>query len=453
MRETIGWILGLLVVPMAIVPVEAGDRVWSLAGTGPWNVAANWTPEGVPQAGEDVFIARSGAQAIVSASEGYFGSLVVSNGATLVFTNWTTTLSATSVVVGAGGRLTCAGPFTGAQMSNRVSLACISLTVRSNGTIDVNAKGCRGGGPTAAGEGKGGGRSATVNPSGGGGGHGGRGGDGWGGNGAVGGVAYGAASEPRGPGSGGGGGRDGGYGGAGGGAVAIEAEGEVRVDGVISANGQDGYGNYDGGGGSGGAVLIECQTLRGGGTVRANGGLGFLRYSGPTPLAAGGGGGGRIAILCDEASQKTAGLPNVRFSAGAGTRYVNRAHYNNGTVGTLHLSSSNLLSGACLPKNAEIAVPGLTQWTIDALAVNGWLRFLAPGFCLTVVGDVSVVKSDGDIHRLDLRQGALRCGGGIRVSEGALVLDRTSQRGCTAPIPNGGILRPQRAVRMPGKRP
>jgi hypothetical protein len=260
------------------------QRVWT--GAGRWYFdPTNWTPNGLPGPLDSVEI-RSG-QALLD-SPASLDAFVISNGATLVFSNWNTTLTvAQSLLVKSNATVKHAGPYTYlTQMSNRVSLVCGSLTIERFGKIDASAVGYFS--ATGPGRGYGGGSNDGTGA-----GHGGRGGSNANFTATLAGVVYGSSNAPTGPGSGGGGGyTDEGYFGKGGGAVLIQAEGGVVVDGSILANAQNG-GVYWGGG-AGGSILILCGAFSGGtgAVISAAGGARGSGY--PTYL--GGGGGGRIAI-------------------------------------------------------------------------------------------------------------------------------------------------------------
>ena len=225
------WLGVVLAWVMAPVAATAVTRTWT--GVDNWNQSANWSPSGVP-ASDDMAIIDSGT--VTLSNTVYVGSMDVRSGATVLFTNWSTTLSATNVTIQSGGKLTCAGPFTESQMSNRVYIACSNLTVASGGLIDVNDRGWAGGLPGAAGNGPGkGGWGSDYYGAGAA--HGGHGGFSYQYNeppsGGLG-KTYGSAQNPILPGSGSGspGPAGSGLSGSGGGAVRIDASGTVTVYGL-----------------------------------------------------------------------------------------------------------------------------------------------------------------------------------------------------------------------------
>ena len=270
-------------IAAAFASLTGEAKTWT--GSGNWFSHTNWSPSGMPGVNDTVTL-QSGTATLSEARR--VGSLTVNTGASLLFTNWTTCLTADTVTVMSNGTMALPAAFTGSQMSNRVWVICRDFTLSKGGTIQADAKGFT----TANGPGRG--TSGGVGYSGGGGGYGGRGGDGSGG---AGGNPYGSTNAPIAPGSGGGNNANApsNVGGPGGGAVRIEASGVVTIDGTVTANGGAGVSaNYSAGGGSGGAIYVNCATLLGSanGIIRASGGS-----AGTGVNATGGcGGGGRIAV-------------------------------------------------------------------------------------------------------------------------------------------------------------
>ena len=116
------------------------------AGTNDWYATtANWSAGHFPAAGETVVITNANVGVLLTNSApaaGWLDSLMISNTATLIFTNWDTALSATNVWIRKSAIVTCAGPFTNAPaMSNRVYLVCSNLTLEIGGQINVNGLG------------------------------------------------------------------------------------------------------------------------------------------------------------------------------------------------------------------------------------------------------------------------------------------------------------------------
>lgn len=385
--------MGLLV---CLSSAPAANRWLPTSGTNDWyENAANWSEGTFPAAGEDVVITNAGVGVLLTnaaPASGWLNSFVISNTATLIFTNWDTTLSATTVNIMTNGRITCSGPFTNNVMSNRVYVVCSNMVISTGGRIDVNARGYSGGtnDPNIVSPGPGQGPGGGLGKCGGG--YGGVGGIGVGN--ASGGITYDSPDAPVAPGSGGGGGIQGVSGHVsahGGGAVRIQATGTVTVNGTITANGGIGDDNH-GGGGSGGGIYISCAAFAGtNGVVMADGGL--RSYTG------GGGGGGRIAVNYIPSAQSNLPLPSVYFSAlpGAGSTPLGY-----GDLGTLWFTSTLLLTntiGTNAICNGQVIIPGFTGWSPQTLTIsNGWVRFPAEGFQLTVSNDVIVTGSSGKLE-------------------------------------------------------
>ncbi|MDD5708848.1 MAG: hypothetical protein PHR35_23275 [Kiritimatiellae bacterium] len=404
------WGLSLALAGLMAWWARAANEWKPTAGIGDWFDDGNWSQLHYPTNGEDVLIANAGAGVLLSNSTAALGSLTISNSATLVFTNWTTALNATTVTIGPGGTMTCAGPFTNNVMSNRVNLVCYSrLTIDTGGAIDVNGKGYAGGtnvtenfqfasGPGAAGWGAashgGAGRAYAYGPPGA----------------LLSSLVYGSSAAPLFPGSGGQAGyRLGNWGGHGGGAVCITAV-QVVVNGRISADSSPCSGLYSAGG-SGGSIYITCSTIAGtNGTVTANGGSGS--GSGSSSGFNGGGGGGRIAVLYDQALQANRPVPSIRFAAESGLGNGTPVMADPGTLyfpDNYFLSPTNIFTGQWL-------VPGFASWSVPDLVVSSaWIRFPGAGFQLTVTNRLTVTSTDytsGYLrYRLDLADAAaVRCG-------------------------------------------
>ena len=388
------------------IDARAVTRTWkTTSGTGDWSVNTNWSGDTIPQTGEDVVINNAGISVLLTNSapdSGSLVSLVISNTATLIFSNWNTTLSATDVKIQKSAIVTCAGPFTNAPgMTNRVYLACSNLTIDSGGSINVDGKGWL----PKCGPGQGGGDR-------GGGGHGGAGAIGYSGRTALGtdylgtwgrlgpfygyGLTYGDPQAPISPGCG-----DDKTVKAGGGAVRIAATGRVIVNGTIRSRGLDAQGGVYGAG-SGGSIYITCSTFDGAGYLDASGGLSAGDESG-------GGGGGRIAVVYDDLATQGTLSPAVEFFLGG--RQSRSLSYSAGEHGTLFLSTTNFFPRAVMGGGGKLIIPGFTEWrTPSLLLTNSALEF-CDGFKLTVDGDL-VVSNRGE---LVLRDVEVTCGGNVWV--------------------------------------
>jgi len=411
--------------PRTLTPVFASasgqTKVWT--GFGDWESAGNWDPSGMPGA-YDMAVIKSGTCVVSLARQTM--SVIVSNGASVLFTNWTASLTASNVTVLGGGQIGLPPPFTESQMSNRVWIVCTNLTVSSGGVIDASGRGYRGGANNTAGYGPG---KGAGGGHGGGGGYGGRGG--WGQT--AGGNTYGAAADPSAPGSGGGTYPDAlSIGGAGGGAIRIEASGDVIVAGMIVANGTNAT-RYAGGG-SGGGIYIACDRFGGGGAIRANGGL--LAHSG------GGGGGGRIALDY----RSLIGSPSIRIEAREAVSQLPLWDYKlrwsqytwTAEPGSTHLPDTGLLYPTITNLHGYVTIAGVSAWAPASLAVSNGLVGLGPGFDLQVAGNLTV----GSGGALELQGGSyLGCGGDLLLDGGRLVMNVFTQLDCSADLvlTNGGV--------------
>jgi hypothetical protein len=260
------------------------NREWT--GSGYWFNPGNWSPPGIPGP-SDLIAIRSGTNVIgdpVSVQ-----SLIVSNNAALVFSNWQAKLTTTdSVLIRSNATVGLAAAFTDSQMSNRIWIACADLTLDSGATVSANEKGYAavsgtGTRPSGYGPGAGGLRGGA--------GHGGAGGN------TTGGGVYDVSNAPALPGSSGGPEKLDpgviGLSGAGGGAIRVDASGTLTLNGAVTANGGAGTGWGGNSGGSGGSIYLTCGRLKGSGvSLSAAGG----KESG-NGSSGGGGGGGRIAVI------------------------------------------------------------------------------------------------------------------------------------------------------------
>jgi len=375
------------------------QMIWTGPSNGSWFVEANWTPNGMPDDGLDEVVLNSGTLLLTNVTPPV--ASFTQGGGILIFSNWHACLLATNVTI-TGGVVTLPPAFLNTDMSNRIRIVCDSFRLETPGAINGDARGYRGGDKAgiATGQGPGGGYAGAN--AGAGGGHGGIGGGGYnGGSGAANGTA-----TRHNPGSGGG--ASTGYtsqGGHGGGCIEIEVADVATISGLISANGQDAPHNR-GGGGAGGGIRIECRTITGSnGTIRANGGY--------APGSGGGGGGGRIAILFDPISQAFLPRPTLTLSARCGLA----AQYGRGELGTVYLSSFDLIASDVFPHSGRVLLPEMTNWTVSSLLFsNGWVRFSTNNFgtlvvsnALVIIGTNAIVESwftNIQCGRLELTNGA-----------------------------------------------
>ncbi len=388
----------VMVLAALLSGASAADVAWTGASDTDWSNGANWDGGAAPAAGDAVTIPANAANMpVLSASTPALASVEVRGSVT--FRNWETRLQAGTVTVAGGGVLTCEGPFTTSEMSNRVWVVCTDFTLASGAMIDVNEKGW---GSSALGR-------TSFGPGagewdGGGGAHG-----GFGASGHVSGSAprgcngatYGSFSEPTDPGSSGHvhANRSGSKPvGNGGGAVRIDAAGLATLDGTISANGKmatDGFGA-----GSGGSVLVVAGRIAGsGGTVTAAGGSAYYN-----PAFGGAGGGGRIALRYDPQLQSADALSGMTISAAPGAKWFNqlqrKRNYGNelydADVGTVYFTDGTFLKflGAGLTGQLRFGA-GTLPLSLPAVEMaSGWVRFADEGVSVSVAGDLSVTGNE-----------------------------------------------------------
>ena len=319
--------IGLCFCALSPTSTWAANVTWNGAGgNDDWANGANWTggtgPGGIPGPVDNVTIDASGPVLLTNSQQ--IGQLTL-NGQTLTFEGWDTILTATNVIVtntSANVNHTADDVATANTPDHRVYIVCTNLTVHSNASINVNARGHSGG--TAShntGYGLGGGPAGDYA---GGGGHGGKGGQNEYSSRTSPGYPYGSATAPIDHGSGGG--RDwngGAAGSAGGGSIRLIVTDTLTVDGDITANGGSVAG--DNGAGAGGGIHITCDTLTGGGNIQAKGGVNSQRGAG--------GGGGRIAVYYTDASGFS-GSYSAIYGTGANNNPLWYGH-----EGTLYVST------------------------------------------------------------------------------------------------------------------
>ncbi|MBI2438523.1 MAG: G8 domain-containing protein, partial [Lentisphaerae bacterium] len=365
---------GLIFISFGIGNAQAATVTWIASGTNDWFGTNNWSSQSAPTNGDEVVINYTNVGVLLTNTTAELSSLLITNAATLIFSNWDTTLNATNIYILRNAIVTCVGPLTNNVMTNNVYLNCSNLTVAGGGKIDVNGKGYRGGYYTTGGYGPGGAVANTAHGAS----HGGMGG----GQTAASSAPKYIYDRPESP-------NLAGSGGAwwngltchGGGAIRVAATGTVTVDGVVSANATDSSDNSYGGG-SGGAVWITCSRIIGTGVVSAAGG------KGGAPTGYGGhGGGGRIAIVYDTAAQQ--GTCDVSFVARPG---IGNANGPPGEIGTLWFTDTQLFpTNPGLSQFVGQVISGAGVYNFDTLAFNGgWVRFLTSNQVLRVTNDLRV---------------------------------------------------------------
>jgi hypothetical protein len=253
-----------------------------------------------------------------------------------------------TIIINSGGVLTHQA--NADSQTDALNMELNTLTINSDGAIDLSGKGYA----SAKGPGAG-----ISDDGGGGGAYGGNGGDAS--RNGIGGQAYGIESDPVSIGSGGGNGypHNKKSGGLGGGAVKLKILGTATINGIISADGNNGtsYSNNGSGGGSGGSIWLNVITLQGTGNISSNGGNGLNKsYFG------GGGGGGRIALAY---SSNTLSFENISYSGGSG--------FENGGEGTLYSQVLRIWDGSessdwSNPLNWDI---GVTPTATNDIVIDG----------------------------------------------------------------------------------
>lgn len=257
-------------------------------------------------------------------------------------------ITANQVSVGATGSITHA-----VSSVAGVGIQASGVTVNLGGSIDVSARGYRGGGRDGNVDSHGltvGGALGAAYRSG-------------GSYGGYGGVYEGAGTnepygDPAAPDLLGSGGSSGGCGsgGNGGGRIKIAAQ-TVTVNGALRADGQTVNGCQSGGG-SGGSIWIDTNMLTGTGTISANGGGSEV-----------GGGGGRVAVYCasstfDEALFQVLGGQGSNRTGGNGTLYIKLDSQTHG----------NLIVDGLGHTTPDMSTPILTTFDYDNVVVRNRAR-------------------------------------------------------------------------------
>jgi hypothetical protein len=131
------------------------------AGNSNWFTTNNWNPaDDYPQAGDTATI-TNGVVLLTNSTFALAGFTLTN--ATMVFSNWTTALTASNVTLWNRGTVTVANAFSNSpDMSNRVWIVCTNLLVAAGGAIDVSRKGYAKGTNSGAGCGPGGGHDVPV---------------------------------------------------------------------------------------------------------------------------------------------------------------------------------------------------------------------------------------------------------------------------------------------------
>ncbi len=452
-----------------LVVVPRG-KSWKGGDAGDWSDPGNWEG-GVPQAGDSVSLDKA-VSVSFSGEMPRLKSLNLANGATLVLSNWTTSVNSEYVCVDYGGTISPAGPFTNEVGKSRVWIRCGELVVMHGGAIDASRKGWKGGLWTADGtpiHKLGFGPGAVDLEAKSGSSHGGRGG--------MGSVAYlpGATYDdpyaPVEPGSGGTCPMKWGWSNphSGGGAIRIEATGRIVVDGEIRADGSPAspvaavtaY-SLDAAA-SGGSVWISCAAIGGSGIVSANGGDGGAPvYPGPLVLSNNTrpscdlrigypAGGGMVKIeTTDTAAQAAADIAGLRVSAAPG--YFPSAVFGCDSLSTFDRYNTHAEPGTVVITDSALRKgligKGITGKLLDVESFEhegdfvwswGHVRFPVEGFRFEVTGNLTVASTNsrleiGNVCVTNKRCAANDIWGGREVNRISVGGDFTVAEGATVEI-------------------
>ena len=411
----------------------ATERTWNGAANGDWFSAVNWLPsDSYPQAGDTAVVTNGSV--LLTGDTASLAALTITN-ATLVFSNWTTTLIATNVQVRNGAILThvtntaSASPWT---ETARVDIECADFLLETGGTLFADGRGYT----NYAGPGRGGNGNGS-----GGGGHG-----GWGGRGRLntdgaGGGMYGLTNAPVSPGSGGGYNTFGTAGVTpGGGAIRIMATGSVTINGTVTANGRTG-GSLNGGG-AGGSIYMSCVSFGGNtnGILQANGGDGKV-------TSAGGGGGGRIAVDY----QSLIGTPGVRFSVNCGVVTFQSMTLDPSVptdlrtphMGTLYFSKPDLLNsvvsawgGVATGINGYVFFGSTNVWNPGSVTLQNSTLGIPTGYTWRVTSDLNVSTS----RLVVANYATLAVGGNLTLTNGSGLILYGGQTNASVPTTHGVLL-------------
>ena len=142
--------LGLSCV--AMTTANAQSYSWNTFSPGNWNVPANWSPMGVPGAGDTAIIATGGGATITITSNvvcanlsmggvGYPESISVNSGISLQVTG-TATIASTGILSGAGTLIVPAAGTLALNPSGAISIA--TVTIQSGGVFNITGGGFSG---------------------------------------------------------------------------------------------------------------------------------------------------------------------------------------------------------------------------------------------------------------------------------------------------------------------
>ena len=323
---------------------EGGQyRFWN-TNAGSWDVAAAWTPAGVPGPNDTVRITNGQ----VTVRQAIDVDMLLVDGATVEVEGWEAVNKVRNTII-LGDKTVLRHAANKKTPEHRLRLVCRRMLVETGAVVTAAARGFEGGTGEASGPGAGVNDRNTCS----GGAHGGFGGR----------STYAPASKPYDSlerpselGSGSAGHHPHGNGGDGGGVIELGVAEALKMNGRIVADGGDATGPWAGnvGGGAGGSIFIRTARLTGAGSIRADGGRGGTQNGG-------GGGGGRIALHVTDAS---AFAGTVSADRGTGAY--------DGDVGTIYLTDPRLLGTAAFTAGGgEWHVKGDT-WSAASLTLNNY---------------------------------------------------------------------------------
>ncbi len=341
---------------------EGGQyRVWT-TNAGSWDVAAAWTPAGVPGPNDTVRITNGR----VTVQQAIDVDMLLVDGATLEVQGWEAVNKVRNTVI-LGDKTVLRHAANKKEPEHRLRLVCRRMLVETGAVITATERGFQGGTGEAAGPGAGVNDRNTCS----GGAHGGFGGR----------STYAAASKPYDSlerpselGSGSAGHHPHGNGGNGGGMIELGVAETLEMNGRIVADGGNASGPWAGnvGGGAGGSIFIRAARMTGAGSIRADGGQGGTQNGG-------GGGGGRIALHVTDAS---AFAGTVSADRGAGAY--------DGDVGTIYLADPRMLGTAAFTAGGgELHVKGNALNT-GSLTLNRYRLRLSDDLQTVVEDDLNL---------------------------------------------------------------
>ena len=425
----VGWAFAFVGATSALADGVA--RSWVGGIDGDWSTAGNWSPAGVPAAGDEVTIG-AGFEVTLSGATAELGSFTLSGaGARLTMkepvraaiADCVTVLRAKSVSITEGAVVThvantqtaaeyTANPAAGWMIDGRVNIVCETFCLDADSMIDANELGYDSPKNTA--------NSTIVGPGGlypkyvgtynASAGHGGYGaGRIYDANGSdsqvdvIGSQPYDSPEAPVMPGSSG----------TttaqkstaklcGGGVVRIVVSGTATVDGIIRAD-ASGSSAANTGLGSGGSVWLTTHVVRGSGKLTANGGF--------SSVAAGYwacGAGGRVALDYDPEAQDVAdqegGVPTLRLQAAAKWTYTSARSRPQADVGSVYMTDDRFLGetfdGTRGVMDGQVFCGTWSRWQPKSLTVtDSWVRFPeGPATNLALAGDVRVSGVNGRLE-------------------------------------------------------